>query len=307
MKMEGILYQKTGVTISMLALNLMSKNAGDRVQPISAYQEEFGVSRGTIQNAFNYLKETGAIHLKHQGHLGTYIEAIDYAKLQENCMRREMLGIMPLPYSITYEGFATAIYEELKQLNFNMAYARGAAGRIQLVETGVYQFAICSQYAAEYAIKKKSNIEVVFNFGMGSFLSQHVLLLRDKTKDGICDGMRVAYDSDSLDQSKITQNITKGKKVKFVDIRTQNTITALADGVIDAGIWNYEDVIDNNRKDFKIIFLDNSDYNNLFSTAVLVIRKNEDYLKELLKKHIKPDRVLRVLQEVRDGKRMPNY
>lgn len=307
MKREGILYQKTGVAISMLALNLMSKNIGDRVQPISEYQEEFGVSRGTIQNAFNYLKEIGAIVLKHQGHLGSYIEKIDYIKLQENCMHSELLGIMPLPYSVTYEGFATAIYEELKQLNFNMAYARSAVGRIRLVESGAYQFAVCSQYAAEYAIKANSRIEVVFNFGPGSFLSKHVLLLKDKAKDGISDGMRVAYDSDSLDQRKITQNITKEKKVEFVEIRTQNTITALLAGRIDAGVWNYDDVIDNNQKDFKVVFLDDSDYNNLFSTAVLVVRKQEEYLIELLKKHIRPERVLTILQEVREGRRLPNY
>ena len=44
---------------------------------------------------------------------------------------------MPLPYSRTYEGFATAIYEQLKEYRFNMAYARGAVGRIQLVEVRV--------------------------------------------------------------------------------------------------------------------------------------------------------------------------
>ena len=45
------------------------------------------------------------------------------------------MGIMPLPYSQTYEGFATAIYEQLKKLKFNMAYARGAVGRICLLYT----------------------------------------------------------------------------------------------------------------------------------------------------------------------------
>lgn len=108
-------------------------------------------------------------------------------------------------------------------------------------------------------------------------------------------------------QRKITQNITKEKKVEFVEIRTQNTITALLDGRIDAGVWNYDDVIDNNQKDFKVVFLDDSDYNNLFSTAVLVVRKQEEYLIELLKKHIRPERVLTILQEVREGRRLPNY
>ena len=106
---KSILYQKTGLAKSLLALDLLSKNTGDRIQPISEYQEKFGVSRGTVQNAFTYLKECGAVVLEHHGHQGTYIEKLDYHKLQENCMRKELLGIMPLPYSLTYEGFATAM------------------------------------------------------------------------------------------------------------------------------------------------------------------------------------------------------
>ena len=195
---NSILYQKTGLAKSLLALDLLSKNAGDRIQPISEYQEKFGVSRGTVQNAFTYLKECGAVKLEHHGHQGTYIEKLDYRRLQENCMRKELLGIMPLPYSLTYEGFATAIYSELDELNFNMAYARGAVGRIELVESGTYQFAVCSRYAAEQSISCGKEIEIAFDFGPGSFLSKQVLLLADESKDGICDGMKVAYDSKSL-------------------------------------------------------------------------------------------------------------
>ena len=195
--------------IHILAMDLLSKDVGDRIAPISYYQEEFQVSRGTMQNAFNYLKDMGAVTLAHHGHQGTYIEALDYIKLQESCLQREIMGIMPLPYSQTYEGFATAIYEQFKRLKFNMAYARGAVGRIQMVESGTYQFAVVSQYAAEHAISCGREIECLMNFGAGSFLSKHILLLRDKSAEGIMDGMKVAYDEDSLDQSKITQNLTK--------------------------------------------------------------------------------------------------
>lgn len=305
--MEDSLFQKTGVAIGQLAMDLLSKNAGDRVPSVSEYQERFGVSRGTIQNAFTYLKENGAIVLKYHGHLGTYIEKINYSKLQNCCVKEDLLGIMPLPYSVTYEGFATAIYSVLDKLNFNMAYARGAVGRIQLVESGTYQFAVVSQYAAEYAMKNGSDIEIVFNFGPGSFLSKHILLLRDSAKDGICDGMRVAYDSTSLDQSKITKNITKGKAVQLVEIRTQNTISALLSGTIDAGVWNYDDIVDNNHRQLKVVFLDDSDYNNLFSTAVIVIKKGDKYMQALLKKYISTESVLHILNEVRTGKRLADY
>ena len=304
----NVLYQKIGVTIEKLALDLLSKNVGDRIQPISQYQEDFAVSRGTIQNAIRYLEEAGAVNLTHHGHQGTYIAGLDYGKLQENCLRKGLMGIMPLPYSATYEGFATAIYEQLKDLRFNMAYARGAAGRIDLVVSGAYQFAVSSQYAAEYAIDSGKEIEVVLNFGTGSFLSQHVLLLRDVTMDGIVDGMRVAYDSDSLDQSKITQNLVKGKKVELVGIRTQQTIAALRAGIIDAGVWNYDDILENHHlEELKVVFLGASEYNRLFSTAVLLVRKDGGYLKEVLKKYINVKQTMEILEDVRNGRRTPSY
>ena len=304
----NVLYQKIGVTIEKLALDLLSKNVGDRIQPISQYQEDFAVSRGTIQNAIRYLEEAGAVNLTHHGHQGTYIAGLDYGKLQENCLRKGLMGIMPLPYSATYEGFATAIYEQLKDLRFNMAYARGAAGRIDLVVSGAYQFAVSSQYAAEYAIDSGKEIEVVLNFGTGSFLSQHVLLLRDVTMYGIVDGMRVAYDSDSLDQSKITQNLVKGKKVELVGIRTQQTIAALRAGIIDAGVWNYDDILENHHlEELKVVFLDASEYNKLFSTAVLLVRKDGGYLKEVLKKYINVKQTMEILEDVRNGRRTPSY
>lgn len=304
---KSTLYQKTGLAKSLLALDLLSKNTGDRIQPISEYQEKFGVSRGTVQNAFTYLKECGAVELEHHGHQGTYIEKLDYHKLQENCMRKELLGIMPLPYSLTYEGFATAIYSELDELNFNMAYARGAVGRIELVVSGTYQFAICSRYAAEQSISSGKKIEIAFDFGPGSFLSKHVLLLADESKDGICDGMKVAYDSKSLDQSRITNNIVKGKKITLIPIRTQQTIGALIDGTIDAGVWNYDDVLENHHDRLKVVSLAETDYNNSFSTAVLVIKTGDEALKALLKKYISVERVLGILSEVREKRREPFF
>ena len=303
----GNLYQKIGLVKNLLALDLMSRNAGDRILPISEYQDKFGVSRGTIQNAFACLKECNAVTLENHGHQGTCIKEIDYKKLQENCMRREILGIMPLPYSVTYEGFATAMYIQFAPLNFNMAYARGAVGRIELVESGTYHFAVCSQYAAEQSIKEGKQIEAAINFGPGSFLSRHVLLLSDARYDSIQDGMRIAYDSSSIDQSCITRNIIHGKKVTLVPIRAQQTVNALMDGIIDAGVWNYDDIQEHKHEQLKVAFLDDSDYNNLFSTAVMVIRKEDEYLKTLLKKYVSVPKVVDIIREVREKKREPYF
>ena len=97
MKMGGELYQKIGIAVDKLAQDLLSRGEGDRIPPISEYQERLQVSRGTIQNALSYLTESGAVRLCRRGHLGTYIETLDYRKLQECCLNKELLGSMPLP------------------------------------------------------------------------------------------------------------------------------------------------------------------------------------------------------------------
>lgn len=305
---NSVLYQKTGVVISNVALSLLSRSVGDRIPPISEYQEEFGVSRGTIQNALNHLKDAGAVKLVSHGHMGAYIEEINYARLQENCLVQELLGIMPLPYSLTYEGFATAVYDQLRNYKFNMAYARGAVGRIKLVESGTYQFAVCSQYAAEHAISGGSHIEIAMNFGNGSFLSKHVLLLHNHDCSEIRDGMRVAYDAESLDQREITKNLIKGKQVKLIDIRTQQTLQALAEHTIDAGVWNYDDIIENQHLwDLNMVELGSDEYNSMFATAVMVVRKGNTYLKAFLQKNINREYTLKILEEVRKKERKPSF
>lgn len=303
-----VLYQKKGIVISNIALDLLSSNEGDQLPPISEYQQEYGVSRGTIQNALNYLKETGAVELVSRGHMGTYIEKIDYIKLQNCSILQEMLGIMPLPYSRTYEGFATALYDQLKKYRFNLAYARGALGRIRLVESGTYQFAVCSEYATECAIEKGSKIEPALSFGPGSFLSRHVLLFREKDKREIEDGMRIAYDPESLDQSGITRELIQDKKIRLVDVRTQNTYSALMEGIIDAGVWNYDDIIENqNPEEVNMVDLEDNKYNSRFSNAVIVVQAGNIYMREFLKKNISVEYTLRVLEDVRALKRRPSY
>ena len=306
MDARQVLYQKKGVTISKVASSLLSRSCGDRIPPISYYEEEYGVSRGTVQNAFQYLKKMGAIALVSHGHLGTYIESIDYVKLQDCTLVKEIMGIMPLPYSRTYEGFATAIYEQMKDYRFNMAYARGAVGRIKLVETGSYQFAVCSQYAAEYAMEQGCEIQIAMNFGTGSFLSKHVLILGEQYAAGIQDGMRIGYDRDSLDQSEITKRLICGKQVTLVDIRVQQTLSAVESGKIDAGVWNYDDIIENQSLGgLHLEFLEED--NSKFSAAVIVIQKGDQALEEFLKKNIRKEYTLMILEKVRRREMHPFY
>ena len=59
------------------------------------------------------------------------------------------------------------------------------------------------------------------------------------------------YDSKSLDHSRITDNIVKGKKDNTDTDQDTADIGALIDGTIDAGVWNYDDVLENHHDRLK--------------------------------------------------------
>jgi hypothetical protein len=183
--MSNELYQKTGIAVTRLAQDFLSRKVGDRILSISEYQEKFQVSRGTVQNSLNYLKERGAVSLISRGHMGTFIEKLDYHRLQECSFNKEILGSMPLPYSLCYQGLATALYQLMKPYAFNLVYARGSGSRMKLLSSDVCQFAVCSLYAAEEAIGSNADIEIALDLGPGTYLTRHVMIFRDPEKKAI--------------------------------------------------------------------------------------------------------------------------
>lgn len=306
--MSGELYQKLGVIVSKLAEEFLGKSVGERIDSISDYVEKYQVSRGTVQNAINYLKEKNAIQLQNRGHMGTYITGINYQNLQMLCKHKSLQAIMPLPYTKSYQGLATALYEELSEFDFRLVYSRGANGRIRQVSEGIYQFAVCSELAAEKAIEKNENIKVLLNFGAGSYLTKHVILFKDDNCTQIKEGMRVALDKSSLDQYLITSTLTKDiKGIKFVNIRADQTIAAILAGTIDAGVWNYDDIIEKGYINIHMEPIPDEIDSSKLSSAVIVIQKDNEALEKLLLKYIDKRRVKKIQNEVKAGKRVPNY
>lgn len=303
--MSEVLYQKIGITVDRLAQDLLTRKEGERILPISEYQERFQVSRGTIQNGFSFLKDSGAIRLVSRGHLGTFIEAIDYYRLQECCFNKEMLGSMPLPYSISYQGMATALYQALSPYAFNLVFVRGSEGRLKLLSSGVCQFTVCSLHAAEEAIRLGSDIEIAVDLGPGTYLTRHVLLFRDPEQKQISAGMRVAYDRSSLDHRHLTEEVTAGVKgVAYVDMKAHQIVRAIRDGKIDAGVWNLDDILESGYSDLNVCPIRNSSSTNVYTSAVLVIRRGDENIRQLLQRHVRPDEIVRIQCAVRE-KRIP--
>lgn len=299
---------KKGIIVNYLASDLLQLKKGDKMPSISDYQEKYGVARGTVQNALNYLKSEDALETRNSGHLGTYIEEINYAILQEYALSEAILGTMTLPYSRLYEGMATGIYEGFKEnkLKLNLAYIRGSKERVRSITMKTYRFAVVSRFAANRAIEQGDPIEVVVDFGNHTYLSEHVLLFANLENDHIKDGMRVAIDYSSLDQQMLTMDSIQGKEVTFVEMPGHQIIHSLKSNQIDAGIWNFDEIRDKNYEDLNYVTLDNKLEQDM-GASVIICHQEDSSMKAFFAKSFNSQQVLKIQEEVVEGTIIPRY
>ena len=306
--MSNELYQKTGLAVSRLAQDLLVRKVGDRIPPISEYQEKFQVSRGTVQNSLNYLKERQAVTLVSRGHMGTFIEALDYRRLQECSINKEILGSMPLPYSLCYQGLATALYQRMHPYAFNLVYARGSGSRIKLLSSGVCQFSVCSLFAAEEAMRTRDDIEVALDLGPGTYLTRHVLIFRDPEKKAIEPGMKVAYDRDSMDHKHLTELMVSGvPNVTLVEMKAHQTVNAIQSGQVDAGVWNWDGILEDGYTDLNMVPIPITAETAKYSSAAIVVAKENKETVQLLRQVMRPEVIRQIQSAVRDGKMDADY
>ncbi|MGL5041515.1 MAG: GntR family transcriptional regulator YhfZ [Culicoidibacterales bacterium] len=302
-------FQKKGAAVMQLSQTLMLLSEGDKLPIISLLQEQLLLSRGMVQNALKFLKDVAAITTVSRGQLGTYITAIDYTILQKYAVSESLFGTMPLPYSKLYEGLATAIYDTLKQrdIRCNMAYIRGSSDRISAVVRNMYQFAVVSKYAALHAISNKQAVEIAVDLGPFSYLSQHILLLRDKNAQAIQTGDRVGIDMSSIDQRELTYLLAANKEVTFIDMPGHQLIFEIGNQTIDAGVWNYDEIVDKNYQHLNYQLITDLPLSNDVSTAVIICARNDSVIKMILQKNLEVNQVLTIQKQVKLGKMIPRY
>lgn len=307
MNVKSKLMQKNGYMATIMAIDFLSKEEGDRINTVAQLSEEYGTGRGTVQNALKLLQEYGAVSLEARGHLGTFISTIDYKKLMEIADIKTLLGVMPLPYSKAYEGLATGIYNTLNTsgVSAGLAFMRGAAKRVEALLEKRYDFAVISKLAAEYYINKEAEIEILCEFGDRTYVSEHIVMFSE-AKTEITDGMRIGIDYSSIDQASLTEYLTLNKKVELVPLIYSQIFESMEKGRIDAAVWNNDDVIDkNSRFTFKNINSEAFQWKD--TNAVVVVRKGSSSLNQLLRRFLAREEVLKLQEMVVKGEIIPNY
>lgn len=291
----------------MLAKLFLHIPVGEKIPTVTELNEKIVLARGTIQNSIKLLQQHDAIHLEARGHMGTFLIRKDIRILLDFAGLSSIVGVMPLPYSKRYEGFATGIIASLENeynIPASMAYMRGAQNRISMLLSNRYDFAIISKYAAFDLIKKGVDIQIVKAFGAQSYLSRHILIFHDAKAKRIEDGMKVGIDKDSVDHSNLTMQICGDKKVTLLPLEYNQILEKTIQGELDAAIWNEDEVTDKFVKvNYEPVILpDTSD-----TEAVLVVSSEKSEIISLLEEIIEVDTVLKIQKLVIQGKITPSY
>lgn len=271
--------------IEGLSKDILGREIENNLDTIINYSEHLELSLGTIQKALKELTDIKVIDLKKKGKYGTAIESIDYKKLLQVLKVDYLLCVMPITYSQRYKKIMDNIANSLKiPIPLYFSHMRGGYVRLKLIEEGVYHFGVVSKLAAQNAIDSGFNLEIIEEFGARTYVTKHVIL---KRKD--CRIVNVGKDPESNDHIFLTDfNFQKNENIKFIDIKYLEVIENLINEKIDAAIWNYDDVLDKmihlEKHGIMIEELTENEGNLLATESVIVIRKDNDVIKNIFKK-----------------------
>jgi len=301
------LLSKNGSTVRKLAQLFSSYEIGARISTVSEFEKVINVSRGTIQNSLNFLQENNAIRIESRGTLGSFLKEKDLKLLLDYAGISYLIGAMPLPYSLRYEGLATGIKLSMNNdmgLEIMMSYMNGAKNRIQMILNNRYDFAIISKYAALKSIDSGSNIRIIKEFGTQSYVSNHAIVYSSKYVKNSDNKLKVGVDRESPDQELISLQVFANEDVEFINLKYNQIIDKLKNGDIDVAIWNVDEV---NEKfptaKYEVIHLNNDDD----TRAVIVANNDRTELFTLINLLISEETVMDIQNKVMSNSILPIY
>jgi hypothetical protein len=307
MDINGVLYNKNGLAVVKLAGELGCYRAGDRIPRIQDMAKRMKLSVGTTQYGLNFLKGKKIVSLVSRGHLGTFVHSVNYNALRKYTDTAVTACVMPLPYSLRYEGLATAFSElgnAKKSGKFFLAFMNGSGRRIKALLERRYDCALVSRKAAEGHIEKGAAIGIAATYGPRSFLENHVLVFSTKSPAKI---KTLGIDKESLDQEFLSKRFLKAHpKVRVVNLAYTHIIRRILAGDADAAVWNV-DYIKEHNPPLHFAPLDLSDCAEAMTEAALVVRKNDMITIDYLRRHFPVGEVLKTQEAVLNGRRIPEY
>lgn len=293
--------KKEGMALTCLARYLLGEQIGCRLKTIDELSTEFELSVGVVQNALKTLESKDLIALERRGRNGTVILNIDYEGLLSQADINTLVCAMPLPYTKLYEGLASGLKTQFNQVSLYFAHMRGADVRIECLLDGIYDMAVVSRLAAESYLQQEL-VDIALTLGPHTYVSGHHLICRQGQQDNI---KRVGLDFRSPDQRLLTEVAFKKQHIELINIPYHDGLSLIEKGQIDAMIWNVtEDLGSHNLMKLP---LNGEEIYQQAAEAVIVTRKGNLHINQLIKRFVTLEQLLRHQSDVQAGVVDPSY
>ena len=309
-------FLKNRFAVMHIARDFLVTDLDNRIQTVDYYVETLGVSRGTIQNAMQFLVEQKCVTTYFRGHLGSFLIAKDNAKLWEYSGFGILSGAMAIPLDTIASGLATGVCDCMKaeDIAFNCVFVQGSKIRIRGLRQGKYDFIVASNLTEQLILKEHEDIEKVLSLPNCHYSGRYLLMFSNSEKTQIEDGMTLAVDPTSIDQVYLSELVSEGKDTKILESTYLNTISMVVNGEADVTISRSDAAahfdMDYREAHFKEISLPGN-YTSTdivrFSGAVVLVSKSAYGLVEILRKVLRPTVIAHAQRQVMNNLRTPSY
>lgn len=290
------LLSKKGVIYLEVCKILLELQVNEKLPSICKLATALEVGRGTVQKVILELESDKIIGLQKFGRNGTIIVKLNKARLLERINKNHFFGVLPLPYTLRYEGLATALKKALTkeiQASINLSYVKDAQTRVKMLVEGRVDFAVFSTNHAQIIMQEHPSLIEFFTLHPNSYLSKHVLV---KTKKSV---KNVGIDANSYVHRKlIEQNFTN---VNLLQIPYAVLKRSLLNGTIDATILNYDDLEEESFICAAILEDDS------YLKATLLINQESKFLKSIINQQALIKQIQLIQTKVLEKKIDPEY
>jgi hypothetical protein len=292
-----------------LARQLLVARPGDPLPPIRTLAASFGASIGATQIALSHLADDGIVTLDSRPGRGGVLVDRDIGRLYAESERMPLLLALSLPSTERINGLATAIRSSLGAAGVEsyLTFIRGSRPRITALAQGRCNVAVMSLLAAE-ALAAGPAFSIVMSLPAGTFVREHrVFLAPGRPPRGR--RLRVGIDRSSFDFERTTE-LEFGDSAEFVPLNYLKFVREIEAGRIDAGILDVDDALMRIPPDMASRALSERTVAALrgsnLSTA-FVARAGDLATQSVLRSCLDPEEMVRVQEDVIEGRRPPEY
>ncbi len=277
------LYPKTLSAVQYMARTLMTMSPGEQLPTTQEWMAGTQSGSGTVQAALGVLEAAEAIRVAARGAQGSLLLDRHLGRLWEFSGLPPLVGALPLPYSLEFQGMATALEREFRghSLPVRLAYVNGARARFEGLMHRHWDFVLASRWAAERS--GDNDLTIVHQFSPGTYYAQDSVVILQRVADR--EAIRtVGIDESSEDHSALSR--AEFADVDWVNVPYGQLPWLIARGTIDAAIWHTTALLPVGIMDQLVVAaLDQQPTRHLaqaMNAAVLVVRRDATVPQHLL-------------------------